>query len=616
MVTKLFNRMREHLIIKELLLIIPAVVLPIIGTGYLLVKTSQTAIRHAVTEYNRNVTNQTANEIQLYVSNAINLVKSTAELIGVAHMDNWQQETIIRNISRRFKEFESLYITDTYGKEIVHSSLEQPLSNLANAVAVQKALAGNLYVSEVYISPTTHLPYIQIAAPIKQYGEISGALVAEVNLRGIWDLVDSIRLGKTGKAYLTSAYGRLIAHPRKSLVLTGRSMINIPIIRSATLGKNADAEYISAEGIRSLGTSAIVPRLGWILAIEQTTAEAFAGAAKMKQQIIGLVIICTILATLIGFISAQRLVHPIQQLSFGAQQVAAGNLDWRTKSGLNRRDELGKLAYSFNVMTQELIRQQETIRQNERLVVLGKMASVIAHEIKNPIQSLLGFTEMMNQPEKYNQPEFRAKMQQAFSRELTRLNNVLNELLDFARPHPLSFQKVQVNSILNRIIYLVQEQAKKTQVNLVAQFDYSLPMIMADEQKLEQVFLNIVLNAIEAMALQKTGQRTLTIATRTFTKHTIEYVEISFEDTGPGIVAKDLDKIFTPFFTTKMRGSGLGLSVAQRIINEHHGIITVESQPEVKTKFVIQLPVKNGVQQYAKSINPDTNQHMNLAKGN
>ncbi|MDI6782704.1 MAG: cache domain-containing protein [bacterium] len=635
MFKRLITWSREHLLVKELLLIIPAAVLPIIGTGLVLLKTSQTAVRHSVTEYNRNVTNQTANEINLYVTNAFNLVKSTAEIIGVSHLDQWQQETIIRNLTRRFKEFETVYITDTYGKEFAHSNLESGLKNRAMVEAVQKAFAGNFYVSEVYISPTANMPFIQISAPIKQFGEITGVLVAEVNLRGIWDLVDSIKLGKTGKAYLTSAQGRLIAHPRKSLVLTGRNMGTIPIIQSGILGKNADAEYISAEGIPSLGTSAVVSQFGWILAIEQTTAEAFAGAAKMKQQIIGLVIICAILATGIGIISAERIVHSIQQLSFGAEQVAAGNLTWRTQAGLTRRDELGKLASSFNVMTQELIHQQETIRQNERLVVLGKMASVIAHEIKNPIQSLLGFTEMMNQPEKWNQPEFRTKMQQAFARELTRLNNVLNELLDFARPHPLSFQKVQINGIINRVIYLIQEQANKANITIQTQFDPNIPLIMADEQKLEQVFLNIMLNAIEAMATRqnksdsrirgndvilrgndvilrgndvipaKAGTKSkiniaetgiLKICTRGIEKNNLPFIEVAFADNGPGIPEKDLDKIFTPFFTTKMRGSGLGLSVAQRIVNEHHGLIMVTSQPNITTQFTIQLPFENGVQ--------------------
>jgi signal transduction histidine kinase len=595
MFKKLFNWSREHLLVKELLLIIPAAVLPIVGTGLVLLKTSQTAVRQSVTEYNRNVTNQTANEINLYVTNAFNLVKSTAEIIGVSHLAQWQQETIIRNVSRRFKEFETVYITDSYGKEIAQSNLEAELSNRATVEAVQKAMAGNLFVSDVYISPTAHMPYIQISSPIKQFGEITGVLVAEVNLRGIWDLVDSIKLGKTGKAYLTSTHGRLIAHPRKSLVLTGRNMGTIPLIQAGMLGKSADAEYISAEGINSLGTSAVVSRLGWILAIEQTTAEAFASAGKMKQQIIGLVIICALLATGLGIVSAQRIVQPIQQLSFGAEQVAAGNLDWRARVGLTRRDELGKLASSFNLMAQELIHQQETIRQNERLVVLGKMASVIAHEIKNPIQSLLGFTEMMNQPEKWEQPEFRNKMQQAFARELTRLNNVLNELLDFARPHPLSFQKVQIHGILNRVIELIQEQGNKAKITIQTQFDPKIPLIMADEQKLEQVFLNIMLNAIEALATQENKSGALTVCTHWIEKNELPFVEVSFADNGPGIPEKDFDKIFTPFFTTKMRGSGLGLSVAKRIINEHHGLIMVQSQPYITTQFTIHLPFTNGV---------------------
>lgn len=590
---RLINWGRHHLLVKELILVIPAVVLPIIGTGIVLVNTSQIAVRQSVTEYNRNVTNQTANEINLYVTNAINILKSTAELIGVSHLDRWQQETIIRNITRRFKEFQSIYISDANGKEIANSDLEAILRNRATEAAVKSAKTGKQYISDVYISPTAHLPFIQIAVPIKQLGEISGVLVAEVNLRGIWDLVDSIQLGKTGKAYLTSSRGRLIAHPRKALVLTGRNMGTIPIIQSGIMGRSADAEYISAEGIPSLGTSAVVDRLGWVLAIEQSTDEAFAGARKMKQQIMVLVIICALLATGLGVISAERIVKPIQLLSVGAEQVAAGNLSWR--AGLTRQDEIGKLAGSFNVMTQELINQQETIRQNERLVVLGKMASVIAHEIKNPIQSLLGFTEMMNQPQKFSHPEFRTKMQLAFSRELNRLNNVLNELLDFSRPRPLSFHKVQVNGMLDRVIELIQEQTKKTQIRIVTQFDQMIPPVMVDEQKLEQVFLNIVINAVEAMSNQKDKHGILTIRTQGIEKNETQFVEISFEDNGPGIKSENLEKIFTPFFTTKMRGTGLGLAIAQRIVQEHHGVILVNSKLHERTQFAVQLPIKNGI---------------------
>jgi len=125
---------------------------------------------------------------------------------------------------------------------------------------------------------------------------------------------------------------------------------------------------------------------------------------------------------------------------------------------------------------------------------------------------------------------------------------------------------------------------------------------MADEQKLEQVFLNIMLNAIEAMATQKNKSGMLTVCTRGIDKNNLPLVEVSFVDNGPGIPEKDLDKIFTPFFTTKMRGSGLGLSVAQRIVNEHRGLIMVNSQPNITTRFTIHLPFENGDQTLENSI--------------
>jgi signal transduction histidine kinase len=176
-----------------------------------------------------------------------------------------------------------------------------------------------------------------------------------------------------------------------------------------------------------------------------------------------------------------------------------------------------------------------------------------------------------------------------------------------------------VNGIITRITELIQEQAKKNQVQIITQFDQNIPLITADEQKLEQVFLNIVINSIEATAAQKNKPGKLTIRTRGIENNgvgsvsndagttaivsgtnisnsdpvRINLIEISFEDNGPGIKPVNLDNIFTPFFTTKMRGTGLGLAVAQRIVKEHHGVILVNSKLTEQTRFVVQLPVEN-----------------------
>ena len=220
----------------------------------------------------------------------------------------------------------------------------------------------------------------------------------------------------------------------------------------------------------------------------------------------------------------------------------------------------------------------------DKLSALGVLASSIAHEIKNPLVSIKTFTQLL--PRRFESKEFREKFSKLIPKELERLESVLHELLDFTRPSQAKLKKTNIEGIINNILLLVENEAIRNNVRIIREYG-DPPEVMADEEKLKQVFMNIVLNAIHAMP----AGGNLTIATRLKVKgEKLKVAEISFRDTGKGIPPDHIKDLFSPFFSTKEDGTGLGLSISKRIIKEHDGAIRVESEQGKGTTFFVELP--------------------------
>jgi two-component system nitrogen regulation sensor histidine kinase GlnL len=242
---------------------------------------------------------------------------------------------------------------------------------------------------------------------------------------------------------------------------------------------------------------------------------------------------------------------------------------------------------------------KERMRRSDRLATLGMIAAGIAHEVKNPLVGIRGAAQLMKS-------ELRTVLESGTGNSLTeyldvilkeadRLNNVLEGILDFTRIKPREMKASNIHSILDRVLLLNEESARQRGVILTRLYDPSLPDVYGCEDQLVQVFLNVIKNAIEAMP--RGGK--LTIMTRMsdlFTtvqadgrKYQLMVVKVS--DTGPGIKQEHLQDIFTPFFTTKDRGVGLGLALSYQIVQEHLGTIRVESQENEGTTFSVYLPL-------------------------
>ena len=244
---------------------------------------------------------------------------------------------------------------------------------------------------------------------------------------------------------------------------------------------------------------------------------------------------------------------------------------------------------------------KERMRRSDRLATLGMIAAGIAHEVKNPLVGIRGAAQLMKSELRSEGEEGPAKggslieYLDVILKEADRLNKVLEGILDFTRLKPREMKEFNIHSILDRALLLNEESARQSGVVLARLYDPSLPDVIGSQDQLIQVFLNIIKNAVEVMP----GGGKLTVTTRMsdmFTsvqadgkKHRLIVVKVT--DTGPGIKQEHLQDIFTPFFTTKDRGVGLGLALSYQIVQEHLGTIRVESQENEGTTFSVYLPL-------------------------
>jgi len=247
---------------------------------------------------------------------------------------------------------------------------------------------------------------------------------------------------------------------------------------------------------------------------------------------------------------------------------------------------------------------EKALHQRDKMAALGTLASSIAHEIKNPLTPIKTFIQLL--PRKFDDANFRDKFNAVVPQEIERLDNVLQGLTDFSRPAEGREYAVDVQKAIEEILLLMKAELSKYRVKVIKKYE-NVPQIAADGEQLKQVFMNLILNAAQAMP----GGGTLTIATKVIgdrlkvmgkdlkpdSQYPIpegNFIEISFTDTGSGIPPEDLPRLFDAFFTTKEKGTGLGLAISQRIIKDHNGTIEVKSEPGKGSTLIIHLPPSQG----------------------
>lgn len=313
---------------------------------------------------------------------------------------------------------------------------------------------------------------------------------------------------------------------------------------------------------------------------------------------------------LLGYLLAQHIARPILQLRSMSQAVAGGDLD--RSSGFERTDEIGELANAFDIMTLRLReRTEEAARlykeavkrateleemntrlqatqaqlvQSEKLASVGQLTAGIVHDVKNPLAVIKGIAEEL--AEESGGDEFTVNGLETIRDSASKANTIVTDLLKFARQSTPETQTRDMRSTLESVFRLTEYLIRKGNVTLVPDLPLTAVMAMYDAQQIEQVLINLVTNAVQAMPEGGTLDVSL--------KETEDNLVITMRDSGEGIPEENIGRIFDPFFTTKPEGegTGLGLSVSYGIISRHRGLIEVESEVGIGTTFIISLPVR------------------------
>ena len=306
------------------------------------------------------------------------------------------------------------------------------------------------------------------------------------------------------------------------------------------------------------------------------------------------------MAIIIGGLGAvfmgRMISRPLRQLAECARVVSTGDLTW--KVDIKTKDDIGVLAEAFGYMIHNLRKSIESLILAEKMSSIGELAATIAHEVRNPMEPIKGSAEIILQT--FPDNEKVCKYTKIIKDEINNVCSFLDQFLNFARPPEHTVGQVNVNKVINQVLSLADYYIYHHQIKLVKNLDKDIPLIQADSRQIKQLFLNLVMNAVQAMPEQTDAFGKITITSTVcplkvsdLKTSTCErpHVCVEFWDFGQGIAPEDMDRIFDPFYTTKEHGTGLGLATCQTIMNQHNGTITIDSEQGKWTRISVYFPM-------------------------
>ena len=579
----LFQRLFFHHVIL--------VTVPIIILGIVLVGIAQNAIRKTVSQDNLEIAARAQGQILGYLDGVVRQLELTAFELQRYQLEDFESDRFLNEAKGEgaLEAFRHLYAVDTTRTVVATTNFSaRDLPPGGPAIVEAVMLGSGLAAEPLMIESPGQTPTVIMAVQMKSLGDTIGVLVAEVSAEDIWNVIDEIQVGEGGIAFLVDQNGMVIAHQDVSVVFRLTDYSGLESVQRALRGEKgmvdseiADPENPDGEPMMAAYTPIHAAGLRWGLIIHRPVAEVREYTARMRLQIAVLTVVGIALALISTLVYTRRLVRPIGSLLDGANRLSVGDLHY--KIPVAGRDELGTLATEFNLMAEQLAQIQQRLRRVEHLDTIARFSSVVAHEIRNPLNAMQINLHLLTERVGSEELEYL----DVISGEIHRLENLVREFQTISRPPSLSPEKTNMNDLLVDIVNLQRGTAAAQGVELEIQFDPDLPEISVDRNRITQAALNVILNALQAMP---DGGR-LTIATRR-EEELLGDITIEVSDTGEGIPEEQLPHVFDFYYTSRDSGSGLGLSIAHRIVYEHGGQINIDSRIDEGTTVLITLPSK------------------------
>ena len=570
----------RHIATRFALLVGVAAVVPLLAYGAVSLLSLQRGTHDSIVTGNVNVATRAAEEIRRYVVSNAALLKALSADLQNTGLERRQQDQILKNYVLEFREFREITLFDETGAPVVSSRAGKP------RIVIPKNTTP--VVEGVDMSPIRVdedlLPTATFAIRLTRLNQPAGWLAGELSLEEMWRMVDRIRIGEHGYAMVIAPGGELIAHgdpDKKALVAQARTMTAHPLVAAinARSDQPASLEYTD-DGRSNLGVATKIPSLGWTVAVEQPTSEAYANATQLERQLRIAILAALLVMVGVGYLFGRSFINPILELKRATHDVAAGRLS--TRVDITTGDEFTDLGESFNTMADRLVQLQEDVKRQERHAMFGRVAAGIVHDLSHPIQNIGNSTRLLLRDDV--DQESRDMFRRTIERELTTLKRFMDDLRNVVKPKPIERFAMEVNQSVTEIVESMRPEGDRNGVLVEARYAPGPLVIDGDRFALGRVYRNLMSNAIQATA----PGGSVTIATARVGDH----VEISVTDTGSGIPADRLSAIFDDFVTTKRRGLGLGLAISKRIVEQLDGTIVVESEVGRGTAFTLRFPAR------------------------
>jgi signal transduction histidine kinase len=452
------------------------------------------------------------------------------------------------------------------------------------------------YVGPAYFRRGS-VPYFTLAFS----DSVGGVVIAEINLKILWELVSRIQVGQDGVAYVVDERGSLIAHPDTNLVLDKTNMAGLPGVSLALAKLRNPSLQVPAiakdrAGRDVLRASAPIGTLGWLVFVDLPLAEALQPVYAVLERTAIVLAGGLLLAALAGIWLARRMVVPIRILTAGAVRIGGGDLDHRIE--IHSRDEVQTLADSFNEMGTRLKDSHTSLEHKSRQLEIAsqhksQFLANMSHELRTPLNAILGYNELL-QDGLYGQLPPKSKdVLERVGKNGKHLLGLINDVLDLSKIEAgqlaLGIESYSMKDVVQTVVSATEALAAAKRLSLCVEISDGMPNGRGDERRITQVLLNLVGNAIKF-----TDEGKISIAASSSNGK----FSVAVSDTGPGIPVAEQSRIFEDFHQIdssnikKKGGTGLGLAIAKRIVELHRGRMWVISEVGRGSVFHFEVPVR------------------------
>ncbi len=595
--------------------------------GYHLIGISQMSLRKEILAMQEAEAAGFADTVYKYVTTFRQVLAETAAIEEFASMDARTQQQYLNRIMQVHLAILELSVLNPQGIEQMRTGRflgpSPEMRNFETAPIFTEAMRRGYAVGKLERFQGLY-PTAAIAAAIvdqkAQPAKTVGVLMARVSLNGLTSMLgmEFPAAGKSSAAVVDKRSGFLIAHSNMKEVFKPDARLPEDILKVITTQTESKGggDMPLGDGRRILGAYADVRDLDWIVYVQQPVEYAYQTAVEMKAQILWVLVWVVFFTVLLSWAVAGHITQPIRVLREAAARLGRGQFE-DLPEVTTTNDEIGDLAQTFLAMseslkektgeligakqelerftkflekrvearTRELKAAQDELIKKERLAAIGQMASVVGHEIRNPLavinNSIYFIKTKLGGVPGGTDPKI-DKHVKIIESEIRQANGIINEILTYSRTRELKPERVLLSAWMEEILSVYPFPPH---VALDKRLDAANPAVDIDTTEMQQAVRNLINNALEVMPVKGTlsVQARLNDDRRT--------ASILVGDTGPGIPPDVVDKIFSPFFTTKARGTGLGLAVVRKVMDRHGGAVEVQSEPGRGTVFKLTLPV-------------------------